>query len=378
MLFKLHPQTPKFQVFVLLNRELIYFLNKSIKQKTFGKGLFSRKPVGRACWSNVKNSPEKNDLTRDKFQKLFENLKIESEVTRERLHRIVLDNQDLSSFFLIPNPTLLDFLLPNTFEAFKVLAAHLYGATKDLQPIIDAAGGVNIHSHFEAFRLGTLNGNICKACGMGQLAPFRANIGIENQWRADYDHQLCKSKYPLFAVHPYNLIPLCDVCNQDAKKAKNLFVAEDRSLRYSFYPFSEEANSYVSLTIENLRDPSPIVKVQWNTREGRLVNKLDTWDDVYEIKNRAEGHFSNIEQIIENEIDPTEFDDFQQQVQRRTRSISERTLKSKPWAYWYHKFFCELDSIHEDDKAAFWERSRFFHDMAEESVCYILNRANNV
>ena len=74
---------------------------------------------------------------------------------------------------------------------------------------------------------------------------------------------------------------------------------------------------------------------------------------------------------------PTEFDDFQQQVQRRTRSISERTLKSKPWAYWYHKFFCELDSIHEDDKAAFWERSRFFHDMAEESVCYILNRANN-
>ncbi|MDC5529330.1 hypothetical protein PU912_09010 [Acinetobacter baumannii] len=372
MLFKLHPDTPKFQVFVLLNQELIYFLNKSIKQQRFGRRLFSYTDVGTACWDNYKIPSGKSDLTRDKFKKLFENLKNETEDTREQLHRLVLDNQDLSSFFLTPNPALLDFLLPNTFEAFKVLAAHLYGATKDLQPIINAAGGVNIHEHFEAFRVETLNGNICKACGMRELAPFRANIGVENQWRADYDHQLCKSKYPLFAVHPDNLIPLCDVCNQDAKKAKNLFATEDISLRYSFYPFSEEANSYISLTIENLRDPSPIVKIRWNTREGRLVNKLDTWDDVYEIKNRAEGHFTNIEQIIENEIDPTEFEYFQQQVQRRTRSISGRTLKSKPWAYWYHKFFCELDSIHEDDKVAFWERSRFVHNNAKEAVDYIL------
>ncbi|WPE81640.1 hypothetical protein SB581_01160 [Acinetobacter baumannii] len=377
MLFKLHPNTPKFQVFVLLNQELIYFLNKSIKQQRFGRRLFSYTNVGTACWDNYKIPSGKSDLTRDKFKKLFENLKNETEGTREQLHRLVLDNQDLSSFFLTPNPALLDFLLPNTFEAFKVLAAHLYGATKDLQPIIDAAGGINIHSHFEAFRENTLNGNICNACGMEKLAPFRANIGVENQWRADYDHQLCKSKYPIFAVHPDNLIPLCDVCNQDAKKAKDLFVAENTSLRYSFYPFTEEAHSYVSLEIDELRDPSPRVKVQWNTSEPLLVNKLDTWDDIYEIRNRAEGYFSNFEQIIENEINPTDFHDFKQQVQRSTRTISASTLKSKPLAYWNHKFFCELDSIHEDDKAAFWERSRFVRNRAEESAFYILNRTNN-
>lgn len=369
MLFQLHSQTPKFQVFVLLNEELIYFLNKSIKQKKFGRKLFSFKPVGKACWSNVKSSPEKNDLTRDKFQKLFENLKNETEVAREQLHQIAVDNQDLSSFFLKPNPALLDFLLPNTFEAFKVLAVHLYGSTKDLQPIIDAAGGVNIHKHFETFRTDTLNGNICKACGMEKLAPFRANIGVEKQWRSDYDHQLCKSKYPLFAVHPDNLIPLCDVCNQDAKKAKDLFVAENTSLRYSFYPFTEEAHSYVSLEIENLRDPSPSVKVSWNTSDSSLINKLDTWDDIYEIKNRVEGEFRNLEQIIENEIDPVDFNDFQQHILRRTRVVNERTLKSKPWAYWHYKFFCTLHSV---DKEAFWERSRFVHSNAKESGDYIL------
>ncbi|MTD11346.1 hypothetical protein GIX10_07885 [Acinetobacter sp. YIM 103518] len=370
MLFKLHPDTPKFQVFVLLNQELIYFLNKSIKQKTFGKGLFSRKLVGRACWSNVKSSPKKNDLTRDKFQKLFENLKSETEATREQLHRIVVDNQDLSSFFLTPNPALLGFLHQNTFNAFKVLAAHLYGATKDLQPIIDAAGGVNIHEHFEAFRTDTLNGNICKSCGMEKLAPFRANIGVENQWRADYDHQLCKSKYPLFAVHPDNLIPLCDVCNQDAKKAKDLFVAEDTSLRYSFYPFTEEAHSYVSLEIENLRDPNPSVKVSWNTSDSILINKLDTWDNIYEIKNRVEGEFYNLDQIVDNEIQPESYTEFEHEVSRKARAISDSTLKSKPWAYWYHKFFCVLDSI---DKDAFWERSKFVQSMAMDGGDYILS-----
>lgn len=370
MLFKLHPRTPRFQVFVLLNQELIYFLNKSIKQKTFGKGLFSRKAIGRACWSNAKSSPEKSDLTRDKFQKLFENLKNETEVARKQLHQIAVDNQDLSSFFLKPNPALLNFLLPNTFEAFKELAAHLYRSTKDLQLIIDAADGVNIHSHFEAFRTDTLNGNICKACGMEKLAPFRANIGVDNQWRADYDHQLCKSKYPLFAVHPDNLIPLCDVCNQDAKKAKDLFVAEDESLRYSFYPFTEEAHSYVSLEIENLRDPSPNVKVSWNTNDSILINKLDTWDNVYEIKNRVEGEFRNLDQIIENVIQPKDYTEFEREVNRKTRAIPDKTLKSKPWAYWYHKFFCVLDSI---DKDAFWERSKFVQSMAMDGGDYILS-----
>ncbi|ETR95735.1 hypothetical protein [Acinetobacter lactucae] len=369
MLFQLHPQTPKFRVFELLNEELIYFLEKSINQKRFGRRLFSYTPVGKACWENIKSPQGKHDLTRDKFQKLFENLKQETETNRQQLHQVMIDNQDFSLFFQTPNPTLLGFLHPKTFETFKVLAAHLYGATKDLQTIIEAADGVNIHSHFEVFRAETLNGNICKACGMEKLAPFRANIGADNQWRADYDHQLCKSKYPLFAVHPDNLIPLCDVCNQDAKKAKDLFVAEDESLRYSFYPFTEEAHSYVSLEIENLRGPSPIVKVQWNTRDSSLINKLDTWDDIYEIKNRVEGEFRNLEQIIENEIDPVDFNDFQQHILRRTRVVNERTLKSKPWAYWHYKFFCTLHSV---DKEAFWESSRFVHSNAKEGGDYIL------
>ncbi|MEW3697720.1 hypothetical protein QOZ28_31825, partial [Pseudomonas aeruginosa] len=80
---------------------------------------------------------------------------------------------------------------------------------------------------------------------MGELAAFRASVPEGEQWRADFDHQLCKSKYPLFAVHPDNLIPLCSVCNQDAKKAKDLFIRENDQPRNTFYPYTESALPFV-------------------------------------------------------------------------------------------------------------------------------------
>ena len=371
MLFKLHPDTPKFQVFVLLNQELIYFLNKSIKQQRFGRHLFSYTDVGKACWENSKaNDPTaENELTCDKFRNLFECLKIESLTVRQNLYQVMILNQDFEAFFASPTPNLLSFLSKASLKAFKKLATHLYTATKGLRPIINTAGGVDINNHFETFRIKTINGNVCKACGMSELAPIRSNIENSKQWRSDYDHQLCKADYPLFSVHPNNLIPLCDVCNKKAKGDDNIFL-KNNTLRHIFYPFFEAASGYINLAILNLRDPEPFVKVSWNTTNISIVNKLDTWDDVYEIKNRAEGHFINIDQIIENEIDPTGFDDFQQQVLRRTRAISESTLKSKPWAYWYQKFFCELNS---SDKDAFWERSKFVQSMAMDGGDYILS-----
>ena len=56
-------------------------------------------------------------------------------------------------------------------------------------------------------------------------------------------------------------------------------------------------------------------------------------------------------------------------MNRKTRTI-HTILKSRPWAYLYHKFFCELDLI---DKDAFWERSQFVQLMVMDSADYILS-----
>ena len=121
MLFKLHPDTPKFQVFVLLNQELIYFLNKSIKQQRFGRRLFSYTDVGKACWENSKaNDPTaENELTCDKFRNLFECLKIESLTVRQNLYQVMILNQDFEAFFASPTPNLLSFLSKASLKAFK-------------------------------------------------------------------------------------------------------------------------------------------------------------------------------------------------------------------------------------------------------------------
>lgn len=370
MLFQLHPQTPKFRVFELLNQELIFFLEKSINQQRFGRRLFSYTPVGKACWNNVRKSAGKNDLTNDKFRKLHEMLRTETQLVRQRLHQVIIENQNLERFFSAPDPNLISFLSQDSFNAFKILATHLYEKTKDLQPIINEAGGMDILAHFNKFRLVTINGEICKACGLGILAPFRANVEQEDQWRSDYDHQLCKSDYPLFSVHPDNLIPLCDVCNKKAKGDANLFFKNSK-FRHSFYPYTESAYMYVNLKLINLRDPEPEVKIEWTATDDIILNKLDTWNDIYEIKNRVEGQFNDMDQVIENEIQPYDYNEFESEVSRKTRPISNLTLKTKPGAYWYHKFFCELNSI---DKSAFWEKSRFVHSNAKEGGDYILKR----
>ncbi|HFS0852891.1 hypothetical protein ABZQ71_06820 [Pseudomonas aeruginosa] len=371
MLFKLATNTPRFEAFRLLNQELIFFLKESIDAGHFRRELFTPGTIGQTCWDNSKanNTKAKKDLTRDKFEKLFNELQKQPQKTRQQLLDIATNNQDLEAFFKNPNRNLFNFLPTPCFESLKEITTHLYCATKDLQGIVDASGNIDIKAHFESFRADGVNGNICKACGMGELAAFRASVPEGEQWRADFDHQLCKSKYPLFAVHPDNLIPLCSVCNQDAKKAKDLFIRENDQPRNTFYPYTESALPFVEIDLDMLRDPEPKITVTWTTHDAAVLEKLDTWDDVYEIKNRVEGRFRNLEKIIRNEINPNDYAHFDQQIIDKARPVPDDVLRDKEWAFWYQKLFYKLSQI---DKAPFWEKSRFSDQQGDEGAAYIL------
>jgi hypothetical protein len=368
MLFLLSPDTQRFRVFELLNNELINFLEKSIAIGPFHRNLFSAGAIGDACWSNAP--------TRDKFEELFNVLQTQSQNIRQQLFDISNNNQDLQVFFATPVRNLLNFLPASSFKALKKVATHLYCSTKDLQAITQYAGGIDIHQHFESFRRQTVNGNICRACGMAELAAFRASVSEGEQWRADYDHQLCKSKYPIFAVHPDNLIPLCDVCNQDAKKTKDLFRGADGHDRQAFYPFTEHASQYVEILLEDLRDPEPMVKVNWNTENPIVRDKLATWNDVYEIHNRVEGRFRSLETIIEDEINPEDFLELKRFLRRKVQNpVSPATLKRKEFAFWHQKLFEKLDQVSQPDLEAFLEKCRFIGEQAASSADYILEGA---
>lgn len=372
MLFRLAVNTPPFNVFNLLNRELIHFLEHSISATTFDRSLFSSSDIGTACWENTRstNPRASKDLTKDKFERLFSVLQLTDSATRQILLDKTLRYQDLQELFNNPDQELLSLLPPECQEALKAVATHLYCATKELIPIITAAGGGDILSHFNLFRAETVNGNICKACGMKELAAFRTGVEDESQWRADYDHQLCKSKYPMFAVHPNNLIPLCTVCNQDAKRAKDLFTDKNGNARLAFYPYNEEAKDLINITFSELRDPEPKIEVTWSTQDPTLINKLDTWDDIYEIRSRVGGRFRSLEEVIEDELNPSDLGHLQTQINDKARAIPEATLKRKEWAFWYQKLFYSLSLIDIEPFEAKWE---FVHQQGAEGGDYILN-----
>lgn len=365
MLFCLAPNTPKFEVFKLLNEELLHFLGQSVNTNAFCRALLTQNDIGKACWGN--------GPTRAKYRGLFNSLQAADNDTKLQLFEAMRDNQNLQLLFVAPQRNLFDFMSESCFTALKALCTHLYCSTKGLDAVI-AAGGSDIKVHFNAYRAQAVNGNICKACGMEKLAPFRAEVPDGDQWRADYDHQLCKSKYPIFAVHPDNLIPLCDVCNQDAKKAKDLFRHKNGTDRLAFYPYTEEAKGLIDIVIDNLRDPEPTIKVNWNTQDAVLQDKLNTWDEVYEIRGRVEGQFRSLEAIIEDELRPRDSAHLVSRISDEARPHVIDTLKRKEWAFWHQKLFSQLQQIGTPDVEAFWEKLKFTQDQAKSGADFILDR----
>lgn len=364
MLFRLAPNTPKFEVFRFLNAELMYFLGKVVNVNTFGRALFTQGPVGEACWTNVP--------TREKFENLFNALQPAGNYAKQQLFEVMRDNQNLQEFFGSPLKDFLEFMNKPCRETLKSLCTHLYCATKDLARIVTASGGTDITAHFNAYREKAANGNICKACGMENLAPFRAGVPDGDQWRADYDHQLCKSKYPIFAVHPENLIPLCDVCNQDAKKAKDLFRHKNGTDRLAFYPYEEEAMGLIAIEFDNLRDPEPTIKLHWNTRDEVLLDKLNTWDEIYEIRSRVEGRFRSLEAVIEDEINPRDAKHFESRINDEARPNTADTLKRKEWAFWYQTLFAALEKV---DIAPFMAKYHFVSQQGVDGGEFIFDTA---
>lgn len=364
MLFCLAPNTPKFEVFRLLNAELLHFLGQSVNTNTFCRALLTQDDIGKACWGN--------EPTREKFKLLFNALQVAGNDTKLQLFAVMRDNQNLEVFFSAPERNLFGFMSEGCQKALKLLCTHLYESTKDLGPV-KAAGGTDIKAHFNAYQAQAVNGNICKACGMKELAPIRAGILEGDQWRADYDHQLCKSKYPIFAVHPDNLIPLCDVCNQDAKKAKDLFKHKNGTERLAFYPYTEEAKGLIDIVIDNLRDPEPTIKVNWNTQDPVLLDKLNTWDEVYEVRSRVEGQFRSLEAIIEGELRPRDSAHLVSRISDEALPHVIDTLKRKEWAFWHQKLFSQMQQIGEHDIKAFWEKLKFTQKQAKKGADFILN-----
>lgn len=346
MLFHLNLNTPQCDVFRILNNELLHFLQQSVNSTVFSEALFTTYQDGQLvirseCWKNVP--------TKEKFEALWFQLP-QSANQRQQLCNQITSAQTINSYFsdmFIAPPSLAGDL----FKAFKQLTTHLFGKTASLRGVEQQAGST-VKAHFQAFRQANDNTQLCYLCGTSLLSQNRIGLSDNDQWRSDYDHVLCKDKYPIYAVHPGNFIPTCHICNSKAKGAIDLLFRAGNLRRLAFYPLpptQESCGRYISVSMQAKQldeliacgwdQPIGNVDVSFSNTTDDIDQKISVWVDTYQVPARVKAHLANsLLERLASDLQPRDFVDFKAQLQRYTAGIPN-DIKQSEWKFWWFKLY---------------------------------------
>jgi hypothetical protein len=105
--------------------------------------------------------------------------------------------------------------------------------------------------------------------------------------KQDYDHMLCKRRYPFAAINLINLVPCGRDCNQVFKHEKDLIWNEATgSRRRAFYPFRDHGQA-ISVHLDGSRLPEADNDPgDWEVGFQPNVEEIETWVDVFELRDR--------------------------------------------------------------------------------------------
>lgn len=257
-------------------QELIYSVfDNAVLGTEFGKEVFPAKfSATNRLWGYLRT-------LKDEFEKLYIKLLELDEVERKRICSQLCDNNMVELFCEDAA------IIPDIHLDFEE------GIGKDIKDIILLCYERLDLSHFK--RPGCslkpthrfyrdyikVNKTVCPFCAINSYKnPL-------NPRREDFDHYLCKSKYPLAAANMDNLIPMCTECNQDYKK--NIDVLNENNNRVvAFYPFSQLAG--VTIKIFSLLDREPPYYRRWSVKlapkNNSDIQKVANWNRVFSIEQR--------------------------------------------------------------------------------------------
>jgi len=215
----------------------------------------------------------------------------------------------------------------------KALVIHLFDRTSKLVDV-EAACGESLHDYCSRFASARPqgNGNVCNVCGTDVLTQIRPGVGRDEQWRAAIDHLLAEATYPLIALDPTNLLPVCYHCNSKAKLAKDLLHDKNGGRRLCFNPWTECAHGHVNFTV-NLTGLLPEAKVEFSPANPSQGQKLNTWDAVYQVRSRVGGAFSSLAVILARDLDLDNLQQFQLSIVQRAQACAS-LARSEPYNYW--------------------------------------------
>jgi hypothetical protein len=353
MLFPLDPNTPRCKVFEKLNAELLFFLQASITRSQFSRQLFSIN-IGQECWDNKD--------TKEKFKAVWDQLPLLL-ADKKTLFNLINNSQNISLLFSKKTAVIPRIQPLELFDTLKKLTTHLFTRTKKLVGIIRIATE-SIGEHYQAYV--RANTELCFLCATAALSHNRFNVADDKQWTSDYDHLLCKDKYPAFSCHPDNFIPTCHICNSKAKGAVDV-LHDGTARRKAFYPLPPLTQSFyqkvrVKPIFAQLDDyaadgnSNPLREAQItyaNTTpdEGEMIK---AWVDLYQVPNRvSERIVSNFCEVVSSDCRPTDFDDFCAQVARQA-ARQPMDMKTTEWRFWWFRLYEWLHAQSGDIKRDAW------------------------
>jgi hypothetical protein len=128
--------------------------------------------------------------------------------------------------------------------------------------------------------------DVCPCCGLIDIES------AESICREDFDHYLPKAHYPFASVNFLNLVPICNKCNRDRKKAKDP-VENDR---LAFYPFSTSAHNIecsYTFNVDIVSDTKQISLDKLSISFIGNVPKTETWKWLFDIEDRYNGYITS-------------------------------------------------------------------------------------
>lgn len=283
---------------------------------------------------------QENPDTNTRMQALYAVITALDDEDRYQLYLGAVAASSVRNLFTDPLSVILE--VPEVVSSeLKKLAAHLFKSSSTLVGITKACGET-VKDHYN--RYSALpppgNGNICGMCATEQLAQRRNGVNADDQWRAPYDHLLAKDKYPQFGIDPDNLLPICHTCNSKAKLAKDLLHNQAGQRRACFDPWSEHAHGQVALKID-FQDISPVVIFDMTPLDITTEGKLETWNEVYQIKQRIEGEFQSLYEKLTEDLNLRNITTFKQSLEEKS-ALRINNARLTPNNYWRGLLYSSL------------------------------------
>jgi hypothetical protein len=141
---------------------------------------------------------------------------------------------------------------------------------------------------------------VCPCCDNSWPEPKR-----ENGTPHTLEHFFHKEAHPTICLHPYNLIPVCDICNGRRGNKEMLCPTVDADLAISqiFHPIERPAREYAQLEFRSRRlQPEMMYFVNSPKRIDDWQAAIDAYRELYDIPRRWQTNWTQVQQTANSAI----------------------------------------------------------------------------